>query len=119
MDYASVGQAVRGIRVAAGWSQGALGRAAGIPQSHVAKIERGVDARASTLQRVLEVLGYALDVRPDARASFLNPPPNSRLAAARDFGVDLGQLYAACSMSPAERLDVASANANGLAELLR
>lgn len=119
MEPLSVAEAVRQARQAVGWSQEALGRAAGIPQSHVAKIERGVDARASTLQRVFGALGYELTLRRDARALFMNPPSNGCIDAARDFGVDLGQLYAGFSMSPAERLDVASRSANGLAELLR
>ncbi|MCL4498943.1 MAG: hypothetical protein M1335_01695, partial [Chloroflexi bacterium] len=102
-----------------GWSPESVRRAAGIPQRDVAKLERGVDARASTLQRVFGALGYELTLRRDARALFMNPPSNGCIDAARDFGVDLGQLYAGFSMSPAERLDVASRSASGLAELLR
>ena len=119
MEPLSIAEAVRQARQAVGWSQQALGRAAGIPQSHVAKIEHGVDARASTLRRVFGALGYELNLRRDARALFMNPPPNGCIAAARDFGVDLGQLYAGFSMSPAERLDAASRSASGLAEMLR
>lgn len=119
MEMRSIGSAVRQARRGTGWSQAALGRAAGIPQSHVAKIERGVDVRASTLRRVLAALGYDLALRPTVRAWFLNPPPGSHLAAARAFGIDLGQLYAGLSASPAERLDVAVHAANGLAEILR
>ncbi len=84
-----------------------------------AKIDRAVAGPPPTLQRVLFVLGYEIDLRQNARGLFLNPPPNGRIAAARDFGIDLGQLYAGCSMSPAERLDVAARGASGLAELLR
>jgi hypothetical protein len=47
-----------------------------------------------------------------------NPPPGSKLAAARDFGVDLGQLYANYRMRPDDRLAFGAANSHGLTELL-
>jgi transcriptional regulator with XRE-family HTH domain len=114
----SVAGAIKRARRTAGWSQADLGRAAGIPQSHVAKIELGIDMRASTLQRILGALGYEIQLRQNVRGLFLSPPPASRLAAARDFGVDLGQLYDGFSMSPLQRLDAAARSANGLAEVV-
>lgn len=115
----SLSEIVRDARLASGLSQEALGQAAGIPQSHVAKIESGADIRTSTLTRVLGALGYRVEIRPeDPREFFVAPPRGSRIEAARNYGVDLGQLYAGYAMSPAERLDSAANSANGLARLL-
>ena len=114
-----IGAIVKSARLTAGWSQAALGRAAGIPQSHVAKIEGGADLRSTTLLRILRVLGFDVRLQPNTRGLFLRPPAGSRLAAARAFGVDLGQLFDAYMMSPSQRLDTAAQNAEGLADLLR
>ena len=40
-------------------------------------------------------------------AIFQNPPPNSKIAAARDFGVDLTLLFGWLSLSPQERIEEA------------
>jgi transcriptional regulator with XRE-family HTH domain len=120
MEALQFGNIVRNARLAAGLSQEDLGRAAGIPQSHVAKIEAGADVRSSTLARVLGSLGCRVEIRREEPSElFLAPPRGSRIAAAQHYGVDLGQLYAGFSMSPAERLEAAARSANGLAELFR
>jgi transcriptional regulator with XRE-family HTH domain len=118
MERASVGELVSGARARRGLTQAALGRLAGVPQSHVAKIEAGADVRLSTLVRVLASLGLRLEARPTLEEMVQNPPPGSKLAAARDFGVDLGQLYANYRMRPDDRLAFGAANSHGLTELL-
>ena len=113
-----LGQAVRQARVGAGLSQADLGERLDLPQSYIAKIEAGADLRISTISRVLKSLGLKLSIQPDVRSLFEDPPANSSIAAARDFGVDLGQLYANYLMSPGERFAFAIENSNGLASLL-
>ncbi len=51
------------------------------------------------------------------RALFANPPKGSALERAREYGIDLGQLYACFLMTPSERLDFAAQNAHGLDDL--
>jgi len=118
MDSLATGAAVRRARSASGLSQAQLGAQIGIPQSYIARIEAGADVRVSTLARVLRALGLSLEIRGHVEALFRDPPPGSKLATARDFGVDLGQLYANYRMGPSERLALAEANARGLGELL-
>lgn len=43
-------------------------------------------------------------MRLDLKERFINPPPGSKLAAARDFGVDLTLLWERLQLSPEERL---------------
>jgi transcriptional regulator with XRE-family HTH domain len=119
MDSASVADLIRDARKRQGLSQAALGRLAGVPQSHVAKIESGADVRVSTLLRLLAALGLKLEARADLQAAIRKPPRGSKLAAAKAFGVDLGQLYANYRMTPAQRLELAEANSRGLEELLK
>jgi transcriptional regulator with XRE-family HTH domain len=118
MDILAMGAAIKHSRERAGLSQAELGDQIGAPQSYVARIESGADVRVSTLLRVLSALGLSLKLGGDVEDAFRNPPPGSKIAAARDFGVDLGQLYASFRMSPEARLDLAAANSQGLAELL-
>jgi len=117
MRKVDLAEAVRAARMERGWSQRSLAEAAGIPQSHVAKLENGADVRASTLVRVASALGLDVELRPRLRDVFEHPRVGGRIAAARDFGVDLGQLYACYLMSPSERLDAAAESNNGLADL--
>jgi transcriptional regulator with XRE-family HTH domain len=101
-----------------GWSQRQLGEHAGVPQSHIAKIEGGADARLSTVRRVMSALGYETEFRRDPRRCIVDPPEGSAAARARDFGIDMTSLLLSYDMSPSERFDLAVANANGLSRLL-
>ncbi|MEO9169696.1 MAG: helix-turn-helix transcriptional regulator [Candidatus Baltobacteraceae bacterium] len=119
MSVRSLGATIRRARLARGWSQARLGHETGMPQSNIARIEKGVDdMRLSTFERVISALGYNMLIAPSLSTLFSDPPRGSRIEAARDYGVDLGQLYASISMTPEERLAAASRNAIGIAELL-
>jgi transcriptional regulator with XRE-family HTH domain len=112
MKVTIASDALRAARRSVGWSQEQLAAAAGLRQSHVARIEAGNDARFLTIQSAFAAMGYSIEFRPPKiEALFSNPPAGSRAAAARDFGVDLGQLLAGFVMSPAERLERAAASA--------
>ena len=117
MEMGSIGSAIRAGRRQKGWSQEQLGKAVGLPQSHIAKVEAGADIQVSTLSKLAHALGLHIQLTPSLRESFLHPAPSSRIAAARDYGVDLGQLYASIRKSPSERLQSAVESARGLAEL--
>jgi transcriptional regulator with XRE-family HTH domain len=110
---------LRRVRAARGLSQASVGKAAGIPQSHVARIEAGDDIRLSTAARMAEALGLKITIEPDVRRLFEHPPADSPFAAARDFGIDMSDLYERHEMSPTQRLELAIANSRGLAELLQ
>lgn len=116
-EFDGVGGAVRAARAGRGWSQMHLGKQAGVPQSHIAKLEAGKDVRASTLLRVLNALGYDLSFEPRA-LPLEQPPENSALARAQQYGVDLASLYRSARMSDADRLRNAVESANNLARLL-
>ena len=67
MDYAIEHLAcmLRDIRKAQGMSQRALSAKAGIPQSHISKIENGaVDLRLSSLVELARVLNLELELVP-------------------------------------------------------
>ena len=67
---------VQHARRAAGFSQRELSRRTGVPQSAIARIERGQQVpRADTLERLLTACGFEL-----------------RLALVRGGGVEVGQL---------------------------
>ncbi len=79
-------------RRAAGLSQRELSRRTGVPQSAIARIERGLQVpRVDTLQRLLEACGFEL-----------------RLGPVRGGGVDRSQLQEWLEFSPAERLERAT-----------
>jgi transcriptional regulator with XRE-family HTH domain len=79
-------------RRAAGFSQRELSRRTGVPQSAIARIERGLQVpRADTLERLLKACGFEL-----------------RLGPARGGGVDTSQLDEWLAFSPAERLERAT-----------
>lgn len=83
---------VNQARRAAGLSQRELSRLAGVPQSAIARIERGQQVpRADTLTRLLEACGFEL-----------------RLGPMRGGGVDISQLDEWLEFSPAERLERAT-----------
>lgn len=117
MDMDSIGSAIHASRRQKGWSQEQLGKAVGLPQSHIATIEAGADLQMSTLNKLAHALGLQIQLTPSLRESFLHPARSSRVAAARDYGIDLGQLYASIRKSPSERLQSAVESARGLAEL--
>jgi len=102
-----------------GWSQEQLGKRAGVPQSHVAKIEGGSDPRFSTVQRIMGALGYDVVFTLNAERLFLEPVESSAMADARDYGIDLASLYQSYRLSPRERFLAAVRNANGLTQLVR
>lgn len=117
MEVPSFGSAVIAARRRRGWSQRRLGELAGVPQSHIAKIEAGIDVRLSTAQRVMATLGYEASFRRDPRRCIIDPPDGSAAARARDYGVDMASLLLSFDLSPRERFELAIANANGLARL--
>ncbi len=79
---------VNQARRAAGISQRELSRRTGVPQSAIARIERGQQIpRADTLDRLLEACGFEL-----------------RLGPVRGGGVDQSQIREWLDMSPEERL---------------
>ena len=83
---------VNQARRAAGLSQRELSRRTGVPQSAIARIERGLQVpRADTLERLLKACGFEL-----------------RLGPARGGGVDRSQLDEWLELSPAERLERAT-----------
>ena len=114
-----VGRVIQHVRRSLGLSQAQLGERAGFPQSVIARLEGGADLRVSTLERVLDALSLALVFSPRVEQLIQDPPLGSKLAAARDFGVDLGQLFASYRRSPDDRLQDAEAHSRGLEELLR
>jgi predicted transcriptional regulator len=90
-------------RRSAGLSQRALGRAAAIPQSTVARIELGtIYPRSDTLERLLDAAGRTLV--SEAKAG---------------YGVDRTQLRALLSVTPSERIRLLTADARSLQALDR
>jgi transcriptional regulator with XRE-family HTH domain len=83
---------VNQARRAAGFSQRELSRRTGVPQSAIARIERGQQVpRADTLERLLKACGFEL-----------------RLGPVRGGGVDRSQIDEWLEFSPAERLERAT-----------
>ena len=88
----SVAVYVNQARRAAGLSQRELSRRTGVPQSAIARIERGRQVpRADTLEKLLGACGFEL-----------------RLGPTRGGGVDRSQLEEWLDLSPAERLERAT-----------
>lgn len=80
---------VNQARRAAGLSQRELSRRTGVPQSAIARIERGQQVpRVDTLEKLLKACGFEL-----------------RLGPARGGGVDLSQIDEWLDLTPAERLE--------------
>ena len=83
---------VNQARRAAGLSQRELSRRTGVPQSAIARIERGLQVpRADTLERLLKACGFEL-----------------RLGPTRGGGVDQTVVDHWLGLSPAERLERAT-----------
>lgn len=90
-------------RARAGLTQRALAARAGVPQSTVARIERGrLDPRISTLDRLLRACGVELDVVPRPGA-----------------GVDRTQIRERLALSPEQRLKETAAAAAAVGRLRR
>ena len=97
-----VGEALRTARQSAGLTQRQLAARAAVPQSTVARIERGhLVPRLSTLERLLKAADHEVVVRKRP-----------------GFGVDRTQMREALRLTPDERLRVAVASAKNLARLL-
>ena len=94
---------VRYARQKAGLTQRALARAAGVPQSTVARIETGQLApRVDTLNRVLRAAGHALALEP-----------------ALGIGVDRTQIRELLRLTPGERARLAAADAAAVESITR
>ena len=94
---------LRTARRRAGLSQRALGEAAGIPQSTVARIELGtLSPRIDTLERLLNAAGQALTTE-------------RRIGV----GIDRTQIHALLRLTPTERARLATANVANMAEFQR
>lgn len=61
-DARELGQAVRAMRRARGWTQADLARIAGVSRPALIRLERGESVRVSTLMDVLTFLGARLRV---------------------------------------------------------
>lgn len=61
-DARELGQAVRAMRRARGWTQADLARIAGVSRPALIRLERGESVRVSTLMDVLAFLGARLRV---------------------------------------------------------
>ena len=69
---------VNQARRAAGLSQRELSRRTGVPQSAIARIERGLQVpRADTLERLLEACGFELRIGPARGGEPAGPSPLS------------------------------------------
>ena len=89
MGDVSAATYVNQARRAAGLSQRELSRRAGVPQSAITRIERGLQVpRADTLERLLEACGFEL-----------------RLGPVRGGGVDGREIERFLDLSPAERVE--------------
>jgi len=82
----AVAVALRTARVREGLTQRELGRLAGVPQSHISKIESGaVDLRLSSILAIAQVLGLTLTLEPraaDTGARDAATPPRAPAIAA-------------------------------------
>lgn len=89
---------VNQARRAAGLSQRELSRRTGVPQSAIARIERGQQVpRADTLERLLKACGFEM-----------------RLGPVRGDGVDMSLVEHWLGLTPAERAEGAAAYGRSL-----
>ena len=115
-----------------GWSQTALARRAGLTQAFVSQLLSGdrsdisfasAVALASALSLPLEVGPRPRRRRPfsvkRAQAWLLDPPPGSKAAAARDYGVDLTLNARLLGETPDRRIAELQAEAAFIDELRR
>jgi len=130
-------RSVAGARAALGLSQIDLAKKAGLSRPVISMLEQG---RANPTLAVLDKLSAALGcstcellARRSRKASrfsrsgrkpslsnwLSNPPPGSKTAAARDFGVDLTLLSTNLRLSPEKRLEKLAQGAAALMWLRR
>jgi transcriptional regulator with XRE-family HTH domain len=96
------GRALRLARRRRGLTQRQLAELSGVPQSAIARIESGrVTPRVDSLDKLLRVCGETLETRPQ-----------------RGIGVDRSLIREMLRLSPAQRLEIASVEANNLERLL-
>ena len=94
---------VRYARQRAGYTQRELARAAGVPQSTVARIENGrLAPRVDTLDRILRATGQTLTLEPVI-----------------GIGVDRSQIRELLRLTPGQRARLAVADAGATAPLNR
>jgi transcriptional regulator with XRE-family HTH domain len=95
---------VNQARRAAGISQRELARRSGVPQSAIARIERGQQTpRSDTLDKLLEACGFELRLAPERGGGvdqslidhWLELTPAERAAGTADYGRALDRLRAA------------------------
>ena len=100
---------VNQARRAAGLSQRELSRRTGVPQSAIARIERGLQVpRADTLERLLKACGFELRLGPVRGGGvdrsvvdhWLDLSPAERAAGAVDYGRFLDRLRRARPVAP-------------------
>ncbi len=76
------GTLLRQLRQSKGMTQAQLGKAVGIPQSHIHRIEAGADLRTSTLVALAQALGYDIAIGSPATIGaarvFETPPGKGR-----------------------------------------
>lgn len=111
MSYATehIASTLKAAREARGLSQRALSTKAGVPQSHISKIENGaVDLRVSSLVALARVLDLELMLVPRKTVSAVQSLVRSSAlpegAAAHRIPKALAQLRNAISRLPAEKL---------------
>jgi transcriptional regulator with XRE-family HTH domain len=92
---------LRDARRLAGLTQRQLADRAGVAQATVGRIESGqINPRVDTLENLLQAAGQELNV-----------------GARPGRGVDRSQIHELLRLTPAQRLELAAADANGLARL--
>jgi transcriptional regulator with XRE-family HTH domain len=77
----TVGERLKALRAARGWSQSELARRSGVSQAYIWQIEKGVRGENLGLDTVRK-LAHALDVTPD-EANMMRWSPGSGLASPR------------------------------------
>ena len=61
-QYQLIGQRIKSLRQARGWSQATLGAHTDLEKSAIQRIERGYNSRLKTLLKLATVLGVSLAV---------------------------------------------------------
>ena len=89
-DRLAIANRVRAYRLQQGWIQEQLADRAGVSQSLVAKIERGLSVRDRSLQAVLAVVGASLSLQ--ARTPEADAPERAVVTAARAIPAELEAL---------------------------
>lgn len=111
------GAKLKRIRSALGLTQKRLAEQLCVPQSYLAKVEAGVDVRFSNARRIADAMGLEVSISGDPLHLLQNPPRGSVIERARDFGIDLAQLYENYKLSPQERWERFKRNRRTLAAI--